>query len=91
MDEAVNGGECHGGIGEHLSPLAEGLVGGDHQGATLVACADEFEENRGFGLILGDVSEVVEDQQVEFVELGDGGLEGEFATCDLSWRGGQQR
>ncbi len=83
VDEAVDGGECHGGIWEDLSPLAEGLVGGDHQGAALVACADEFEENRGFGLILGDVSEVVEDQQVEFVELGDGGLEGEFATCDL--------
>jgi hypothetical protein len=30
-------------------------------------------------LVLGDVGEVVEDQQVVLVELGDGGFEGELA------------
>jgi hypothetical protein len=34
-------------------------------------------------LILGDVGEVVEDQQVVLVELGDGGFEREFASGDL--------
>src|SRR6516225_7065348 len=29
MNEAVDGGERHGLIGEHLAPFAEGLVGGD--------------------------------------------------------------
>ena len=31
MNEAVDGGERHGLIGEHLAPFAEGLVGGDQQ------------------------------------------------------------
>ena len=29
MNEAIDRGERHGGIGEDLSPLAERLVGGD--------------------------------------------------------------
>jgi hypothetical protein len=31
MDKAVDGGECHGLVGEHLAPLAERLIGGDQQ------------------------------------------------------------
>lgn len=29
VDEPIDAGECHGGIGEDLAPLAEGLVCGD--------------------------------------------------------------
>ena len=83
MDEAVDGGERHGGIGEDLSPFAEGLVGGDEHGAPLVAGADELEQHAGLGLVLGDVGEVVEDQQVEAIEPVDGGFEAEFAARDL--------
>ena len=70
MDEAVDRGECHGGIRE----FTEGLVGRDEHRASLVAGADEFEQHAGLGLILGDVCEVVEDEQVEFVEAADGGI-----------------
>ena len=83
MDEAVDGGERHGGIGEDLAPFAEGLVGGDEHRAPLVAGADELEQHAGLGLVLGDVGEIVEDQQMEVVELVDGGFEGEFAARDL--------
>ena len=83
MDEAVDGGERHGGVGEDLSPFAERLVGGDQHGAPLVAGADELEQHAGLGLVLGDVGEVVEDQQVEAVEPADRGFEGEFAARDL--------
>ena len=31
MHEEVDGGERHGLVGEHLAPLAEGLIGGDQQ------------------------------------------------------------
>jgi hypothetical protein len=37
----------------------------------------------GLGLILGDVSEIVEDQQVEAVESVDCGFEVEFASRDM--------
>ncbi len=30
VDEAIDGGEGHGGVGEDAVPFAEGLVGGDH-------------------------------------------------------------
>ncbi len=54
MDEPVDGGERHGGVGEDPVPLAEGLVGGDRHRAAFVAGADQLEEDAGLGLILGD-------------------------------------
>ena len=49
----------------------------------LVAGADQLEEHAGLGLVLGDVGEVVEDQQMILVELGEGGFQGELTPCDL--------
>jgi hypothetical protein len=83
VDEAIDDGERHRLVGEDLAPFAERLVGGDEQGSPLVPGTDEFEEHAGFRLILGDVGEVVEDQQVVFVELGDGRFESELASGDL--------
>ena len=61
MDEAIDNGKGHRLIGEDFAPLAERLIGGDEQGSPLVSGSDEFEEHAGFGLILGDVGEIVED------------------------------
>ena len=83
MNEAIDRGERHGGIGEDLSPLAERLVGGDEHRATFVSCADELEQHAGLGLILGDIGEIVEDQEIEAIEPIDGGLEIELATRHL--------
>jgi len=80
MDEAVDRGERHSGVREDLAPFAEGLVGGYEHGAALVAGTDEFEQHAGLGLILGDVGEIVEDQQVEAIEPVDGGFETELAA-----------
>lgn len=83
VDEAIDGGEGHGGVWEDPVPLAEGLVGSDQEGSSLVPGADQLEEHAGLGLVLGDVGEVVEDQQMVLVELGDGGFQGKFASGDL--------
>ena len=80
MNEAVDGGEGHGWIREDRVPGTEWLVGRDQHGAAFVACADQFEQHAGLGLILCDVGDVVEDQQVELVELCDGAFEGEIAA-----------
>lgn len=48
-----------------------------------VAPADQLEEHRGLCLILGDVGDVVEDEQVVTIEFGDGGLQGECLSGDL--------
>src|SRR3546814_8309113 len=83
MNETVDGRERHGGIREDPVPFAEGLVGRDEHGSALIACADQLEEHGGFSLILGDIGEVVRDEQVVFVELGDGGFERQFAAREL--------
>ena len=70
-------------IGENLSPFAERLICRDQQRTALVARADQLEEDAGLGLILGDIGEIVEDQQVIFVELVDGRFEREIAPGDL--------
>ena len=83
MDEPVDGGERHGLIGEDFSPFAKRLICRDEKRASFISCADQFEEDAGFGLILGDVGEVVENEEVVFVELVDRGLEGEVTSRDL--------
>ena len=83
MDEAVYGRECHSFAGKDLSPFAKRLIGGDQHRPALVAGADQLEQNAGLRLVFGDVGEIVEDQKVVFVELGDGGFECEIAARDL--------
>ena len=83
MDEAIDDGEGHRLVGEDLAPFTEGLVRSDEQGSPLVPSAYELEQHTGFGLILGDVGEVVEHEQVVFVELGDRGLQSQLAARNL--------
>src|SRR5215203_2561490 len=64
MDKAVDGSECHSLIGKDLAPFAKGLVGRDQHGSALIPCGDQLEQYAGFGLILGDVGDVVEDKQI---------------------------
>src|SRR3984893_7478085 len=83
MNQAVDDRDRHCLVREDLAPFAEGLVGGDEEGSPLVAGADELKEHAGFGLVFGDVGDVIEDQQMEFVELGNSGFESELATGNL--------
>ena len=83
VDEAVDDSDRHCLVREDFAPFAEGLVGGYEDRPPLVAGADELKEHAGFGLVFGDVCDVIEDQQVKFVELGNGGFESEFAAGNL--------
>ena len=83
VDDAIDGGEGHGGVWEDFAPFCEGLVCGYEHGSSFVSGADELEEDAGLSLILGDVGEVIEDEEMVAIELVDGGFEGEFATSDL--------
>ena len=70
MDEAIDGRHRHGLIGEDGGPVSKGAVAGDDQAAMLVALGDEFEEDAGLGLVLPDIAEIIQDQAVDAVELG---------------------
>lgn len=83
VDEAVDRSERHCGVGENPVPFAEGLIGGDHDGTPLVTGGDELEEHARLGLVLGNVGQVVEDEQIELVELVDGGFQLQLASRDL--------
>ena len=52
VDEAIDGGERHGGVREDPVPFAERLIGSDQHRAPLVACADELEQHTGLSLVL---------------------------------------
>ena len=45
VDEAINGRERHCGIRKDARPLAEGVIGGHHETAPLVAGGDELEQD----------------------------------------------
>ena len=75
VHEPIDGCQRHGPVGENLAPFAEGLVCRDQEGSAFIAGGDQLEQHTGLGLILGDVGNIVEDQQLVLVELGDGGFE----------------
>src|SRR6267154_939745 len=83
MDEAIDGRERHGLVGEDFAPFAERLVGGYQHGSPLVTRGNQLEQHTGFGLILGDVSEVIKDEQIVTVELCNRAFEGQIATSEL--------
>ena len=69
VDHPVDGRRSDHGVGEDMLPLGEDQIGGDAQGATLVAFGDEGEEHLRFLGTLGQVAQVVQQQEVVVVEL----------------------
>ena len=51
------------GVGKDGVPALEWQVGGDQQGAVLVAAADELEDQVGGACVVGEVSELIDDEQ----------------------------
>ena len=58
------------GVDEDLAPLRERRVGRDGEALALVALGDQLEQHRGLGLVAPHVAQVVQDEQIEAVELG---------------------
>ena len=48
-----------------------------------ISAADQFEQDRSFGLIFGDIGDVVEDEEVIAIEFGDCRFEHEVLPRDL--------
>ena len=69
MREAVEQGRGHLGIAEDAGPFAEGEISGDEDRGALVEAADEMEEQLTAGLGEGEISEFVEDDEVEPGEM----------------------
>jgi hypothetical protein len=65
VDKAINGDNGHARIREDAVPPGEWLVGGIEQTAVFIAFGNQFKQHARFGLVLGSVGNVVEDDQVE--------------------------
>jgi hypothetical protein len=77
--EAVEHGGGNGGVAvEDDWPLFESLVGGQDDGAALVAVADDLEEQIGSALVDGQVADFVEDEQGGAGVFAQFGFEGAF-------------
>ena len=62
VGQPVDQGDGARGVGKDGVPVLEGQVGGDQQGAVLVASADDLEDQvRGAGVV-GEVAEFVDAQ-----------------------------
>src|SRR3546814_3988218 len=85
VNETVDGCERHSGIREDPVPFTKRLVGGNHDRSSLISGADELEEDRCLCLVLGDIGQIIEDQQVIFVELGQGGFQCQLTSRDLEF------
>jgi len=69
VDQSVDSGQGHGRIWEDPTPFTKGLICRDQHGPPFVSSTYEFEQYSGLSLILGDVSQVVEDEQMVFLVL----------------------
>jgi hypothetical protein len=83
MDQSIDGRRRHGGIGKDRVPGRKRLVGGDSDAVSFVSMRDEFEQDAGLGLILTNIRDVVEHDEIVFVELLEGADQGEVAARDL--------
>jgi hypothetical protein len=70
MHQAVNGSQRHRWFHEHIAPLRERRVGGDGQTLSLLAFRYQFKQHGRLGLVTPHVTEVIENQQVKPVQLG---------------------
>ncbi len=93
MNQAVDGGDGHHGIGEDVIPLTKGLIGGNQETVALVAMGNELKEDRGFSLRLFDIAEVINNQQVKAVKFrqGNGQEQLGFSLLKLLHQGGGAR
>jgi hypothetical protein len=63
VGELVEQGSDRGGVGEDGVPVAEGEVGGEGDGLLLVAAIDDLVEQVGGVVVVGEVSDLVDDQE----------------------------
>jgi len=64
VDEAVDERDGAGGVWKDFGPLAEGLVGAEHDGLLgVVAARDDFEEEVGVAVAVREVADLVDAQK----------------------------
>lgn len=68
--EAIEQRRGHAFTLEDLAPLAKGEVAGDQDAAALVAVGEDLEEQLGSRAAEAQIAQLVDDQEIGLVELG---------------------
>jgi len=81
-DPAQQGGSKYG-VPHHLSPVYDLLVGGKDNGRGFIGVADEGEEP--VGLAAGDrsISDLVDDEELGFLQVPKAEARGAFCLCGI--------
>ena len=76
-----------------LGPFLKGQVGGHHEAVMLIGPADNLKKQFGSGLGEGNISEFINDQEMESLELFEQSLQSFFlpALYELSHKVGGRR
>ena len=64
VNQAVDEGDDTGCVGEDFTPLGKGFVGGDDNGALLVASGHDLEEQVRVAVVVGQISGLVNDKEL---------------------------
>ena len=83
MDEPVDRRDRNRMIGEDPVPGTEGLVGRNGNAPVLITPGNEFEQHGAFGPVLLCIGDVIENDQIELVELGQCGFKIEVSSGGL--------
>ena len=63
MNETVDHGDGAAGVGKHFRPFREAFVGREQCALLLVAAVDQLEQQIGMTIGIGEVADLVDDQQ----------------------------
>ena len=85
VDESVDHGDGHAGIGEDAIPGREGMVAGDDDAAAFIAVGDAFKEDGRFVAIPFDIADVIEAEDLIAVETLEGGGQAMFGGGGLEF------
>ena len=69
MSEPIERGPCQPFAAQDLSPVFKGQIGRYDQAETFIRCADDVEQQLRAEFTGGDISQFIQDQQIEFREL----------------------
>ena len=82
VQEPVQHRGRHDGIPQHLSPGTYGLVAGDDQASLLISPADQVEQEVSPGTGQGQITQLIQDQQVVPSEVVQCRFQGTVLLCD---------
>ena len=63
MDQPVDQGDHATGAGEDFAPFREGFVGADQRALLLMSAVDEFEQQIGMPVRVGQIADLVDDEE----------------------------